>query len=119
LIITVNVPPHPVFSLDGNNLRLTVPVTFAEAALGARIEVPTLDGGAVTVKVPGGTPTGRTLRVKGKGVKTAAGMGDLLVTIAVAVPQRVAGKAKEALEALREATRDQDPRAELRRRAAT
>ncbi|MDR3359130.1 MAG: DnaJ domain-containing protein, partial [Bifidobacteriaceae bacterium] len=115
LIITVNVPPHPVFSLDGNNLRLTVPVSFAEAALGARVDVPTLDGGSVTVKVPGGTPAGRTLRVKGKGVKTASGSGDLLVTIAVAVPQRVTGKAKEALEALRDATRGQDPRSELRR----
>ncbi|MDR1392773.1 MAG: DnaJ domain-containing protein [Bifidobacteriaceae bacterium] len=119
LIVTVNVPPHPVFSLDGNNLRLTVPVTFAEAALGSRIEVPTLDGTNVTVKVPGGTPSGRTLRVRGKGVRTAAGQGDLLVTMSVAVPQRVSGKVKQALEALREATRDDDPRAELRQQAAT
>ncbi|MDR2566964.1 MAG: DnaJ domain-containing protein [Bifidobacteriaceae bacterium] len=118
LVITVTVPVHPVFSLDGNNLRLTVPVTFAEAALGARVEVPTLDGGAVTVKVPGGTPTGRTLRVKGKGITTAKGTGDMLVTINVAVPQKVSGKAKEALEQLREATRGEDPRAELRRQAA-
>jgi molecular chaperone DnaJ len=118
LIITVSVPKHPVFSLDGNNLRLTVPVTFAEAALGSRIEVPTLDGGSVAVKVPAGTPSGRTLRVKGKGIKTSAGTGDLLVTVQLAVPQRVSGKAKEALEALREATRGEDPRADLRRQAA-
>ncbi|MDR1635541.1 MAG: DnaJ domain-containing protein [Bifidobacteriaceae bacterium] len=117
LIITVTVPVHPVFSLEGNNLRLTVPVTFAEAALGARVEVPTLDGATVALKVPGGTPAGRTLRVKGKGITTAKGTGDLLVTIAVAVPQKVSGKAKEALEELREATRDQDPRSELRRQA--
>ncbi|MDR2374063.1 MAG: DnaJ domain-containing protein [Bifidobacteriaceae bacterium] len=117
LVITVTVPAHPVFSLEGNNLRLTVPVTFAEAALGARVDVPTLDGGSVAVKVPGGTPAGRTLRVKGKGITTAKGTGDLLVTINVAVPQKVSGKAKEALEELREATRDDDPRAELRRQA--
>jgi molecular chaperone DnaJ len=117
LVITVSVPPHPVFALDGNNLRLTLPVTFAEAALGSRVDVPTLDGGSVTVKVPGGTASGKTLRVKGKGITTAKGTGDLLVTIAVAVPQRVSGKAKEALEALREATRDDDPRANLRRQA--
>ncbi|MDR2381411.1 MAG: J domain-containing protein [Bifidobacteriaceae bacterium] len=119
LVIQVTVPSDPVFSLDGNNLRLTAPVSFAEAALGARIEVPTLDGGAVALKVPGGTPAGRTLRVKGKGIKTAQGTGDLLVTVSVAVPQRVSGKAKEALEALRDATRDQDPRAELRRLAGS
>jgi molecular chaperone DnaJ len=118
LIITVSVAPHPVFSLEGNNLRVTVPVSFAEAALGARVEVPTLDGGTVTVKVPGGTPTGRTLRAKGKGIKTAAGVGDLLVTVKVAVPQRVSGRAKEALEELREATRDEDPRADLKAKAA-
>ncbi|MDR0592198.1 MAG: DnaJ domain-containing protein [Bifidobacteriaceae bacterium] len=118
LVITVTVPVHPVFSLDGNNLRITVPVTFAEAALGSRIEVPTLDGGSITVKVPGGTPAGRTLRVKGKGITTAKGAGDLLVTITVAVPAKVSGRAKEALEELREATRGDDPRAELRRQAA-
>ncbi|MDR2378810.1 MAG: DnaJ domain-containing protein [Bifidobacteriaceae bacterium] len=117
LVITVTVPVHPVFSLDGNNLRLTVPVSFAEAALGARVEVPTLDGGSVALKVPGGTPAGRTLRVKGKGITTAKGTGDLLVTIAVAVPQKVSGKVKQALEELREATRGEDPRAELLRQA--
>ena len=71
LVVTVRVTPHPVFSLDGDNLRITVPVAFDEAALGATIEVPTLDGATVRVKVPEGTPSGRTLRVKGKGVTTA------------------------------------------------
>ncbi|MDR2454713.1 MAG: DnaJ domain-containing protein [Bifidobacteriaceae bacterium] len=118
LIITLSVAPHPLFSLDGLNLRLTVPVSFSEAALGERIRVPTLDGGAVSVKVPAGTPTGRILRAKGKGVKTAAAVGDLLVTVKVAVPQRVGGKAKEALEALREATKGEDPRADLWAKAA-
>jgi molecular chaperone DnaJ len=118
LVIAVKVPAHPVFSLDGNNLRLTLPVTFTEAALGARIDVPTLDGGHVTVKVPAGTAPGKTLRVKGKGITTTKGTGDMLVTINLVVPVRVGGKVKDALEALREATRDEDPRRDLRKLAA-
>jgi molecular chaperone DnaJ len=69
LILTVAVEPHPLFGRDGDNLTVTIPVTFAEAALGAQISVPTFDGSAVTVKLPPGTPSGRTLRVKGRGVK--------------------------------------------------
>jgi molecular chaperone DnaJ len=118
LVITVAVPPHPVFSIDGNNLRLALPVTFAEAALGARVEVPTLEGPPVALKIPGGTPAGRVLRVKGKGITTSKGTGDLLVSVQIAVPGRVSGAAKEALEAFRDATKDQDPRADLRATAA-
>jgi len=119
LVITVHVEPHPVFSLDGENVRITVPVTFTEAALGAQIEVPTLDGGTVRVKVPAGTPSGRTLRVKGRGVRGAKRTGDLLVTLQVAVPKRVDGEAREALEAFRDATKGEDPRADLLARART
>ncbi|QDW61345.1 DnaJ C-terminal domain-containing protein [Oerskovia sp. KBS0722] len=120
LVITVHVTPHPVFSVDEkHNLRLTVPVTFAEAALGATIEVPTLDGKPVKVKVPAGTPSGRTLRVKGKGVKTAKATGDLLVTIQVVVPQKLSKAAKEAVEALAAATDgESDVRSDLFGRAA-
>ena len=117
LVITVHVEPHPVFSLDGENVRITVPVTFPEATLGAQIEVPTLDGGTVRVKVPAGTPPGRTLRVKGRGVRGAKRTGDLLVTLQVAVPKRVDGAAREALEAFRDATKAEDPRADLLARA--
>ncbi|MEK8227339.1 DnaJ C-terminal domain-containing protein [Oerskovia sp. M15] len=107
--MTVHVTPHPVFSVDDkHNLRLTVPVTFAEAALGATIEVPTLDGASVKVKVPAGTPSGRTLRVKGKGVTTAKATGDLLVTIQVVVPQKLSKAAKEAIEQLAAATDGND-----------
>jgi molecular chaperone DnaJ len=114
VIITVHVTAHPVFALDGHNLRVTVPVTFAEAALGARIEVPTFEGGSVAVKVPAGTPSGRVLRVKGRGVPAAKGAaGDLLVAVQVAVPQKLSGAAKEAVEAFRAATGDEDPRADL------
>ena len=113
LVITVHVEPHPVFSIDGDNLRVTVPIAFDEAALGATIDVPTLDGSTVRVKVPAGTPSGRTLRVKGKGVKTSKGTGDLLVSVQVVVPQKLSGAAKEAVQAFGIATSGQDVRADL------
>jgi molecular chaperone DnaJ len=113
LVITVHVEPHPVFSLDGEDVRLTVPVTFPEAVLGADIEVPTLSGGTMRLKVPAGTPSGRTLRVKGRGLQGSRRTGDLLVTVQVVVPQRVDGAALEAVQAFRSATAGQDPRADL------
>jgi molecular chaperone DnaJ len=119
LVIAVHVEPHPVFSIDGRDLRITVPVSFGEAALGAQVEVPTLDGQTVRVKVPPGTPSGRTLRVRGRGVPAAKGAGDLLVTIQVMVPQRLSDDARAAVEAFAAATADDgDVRAELRQRAA-
>ena len=117
LVVTVHVEPHSVFGLDGDDLRVTVPVTFAEAALGAQVEVPTMEGTVVRVKVPAGTPSGRTLRVKGHGVRTAKGVGDLLVTVQVAVPQRLDSAAREALEKFAAATAGEDPRADLLARA--
>ena len=119
LVIAVKVEAHPVFSLDGRDLRVTVPVTFAEAALGAQIEVPTIDGGTVRVKVPEGTPSGRTLRVRGKGVTTSQRTGDLLVNVQVVVPQRLSDQARSAVEAFAQATTDTDVRADLRANAAT
>jgi len=113
LVVQVTVEPHPVFIIDGTDIRLTVPVTFAEAVLGAEIEVPTPDGGRVRLKVPAGTPSGRVLRARGRGVKTTKRTGDLLVTLQVAVPQRVDGKAKAALQAFAEATAGESPRADL------
>ncbi|HEY0218062.1 MAG TPA: DnaJ C-terminal domain-containing protein [Cellulomonas sp.] len=117
LEVTVRVTPHPVFTLDGNNLRVTLPVAFDEAALGADVEVPTLDGGRVRLRIPAGTPSGRTMRVKGKGVTTADGTGDLLVTVQVVVPQRLSAAAKEAVQAFGIATSGEDPRADLLARA--
>ncbi|MFS0702894.1 DnaJ C-terminal domain-containing protein [Cellulomonas sp. 179-A 9B4 NHS] len=111
LVITVRVEPHPVFSLEGDNLRMTVPVAFDEAALGATIEVPTLDGSTVRVKVPAGTPSGRTLRVKGRGITTSRGTGDLLVTVQVVVPQKLSAAAREAVQAFGIATSGEDVRA--------
>jgi molecular chaperone DnaJ len=118
LVIAVHVEPHPVYSLDGRDLRIIVPVTFAEATLGAKIDVPTLDGGTVRVKVPPGTPSGRTLRVRGRGVTSGSATGDLLVTVQVVVPQRLTDEARAAVEAFDAATADGDVRADLRARAA-
>jgi molecular chaperone DnaJ len=113
LIISVIVKPHPVFTRDGMNLRLTVPITYSEAVLGATIQVPTLGGEPVKLKVAPGTPNGRVLRVKGRGVVTAKAEGDLLATVEIAVPSHVSEKAKHALEAFEELLPDEDPRADL------
>jgi molecular chaperone DnaJ len=93
---------------------MTLPVTFDEAALGAQVEVPTFTGEAVKVKVAPGTPSGKVLRIKGRGVKTAKATGDLLVTVNVVVPQNLNKAAKQAVEAFREATGGTDVRADLK-----
>ncbi|WP_116246400.1 molecular chaperone DnaJ [Nocardiopsis sp. FIRDI 009] len=118
LYVVVHVKEHAVFGRSGDNITITVPVTFPEAVLGADVRVPTLNGFPVTVKVPPGTPNGRTLRVRGKGAKRKDGTtGDLLVTIEVTVPTNVSGEAREALEKFRAATTDHDPREGLEARA--
>lgn len=118
LMLTVHVAKHPVFTTDGANLRATVPVSFEEAALGAQVEVPTLTGERVKVKIPGGTQSGTTLRVKGRGLHSPKGQGDLLVTVQVSVPRKLSRDAKKALEAFAEATQGEDPRASLYQDAA-
>jgi molecular chaperone DnaJ len=116
-IITVGVPKHPIFTRDGDNLRVVVPITFAEATLGATIEVPTIDREVVKMKVPSGTPSGKVLRVKGRGVRGGQALGDLLVELQVAVPAHLSGKAKAQLEKLVEALPQENPRDDLLRRA--
>jgi len=118
LYITISVAPHSVFSRRDENLLITLPVTFPEAALGADVAVPTLSGEEVTLRLPAGTANGKTLRIKGRGIARKDGSaGDLLVTIEVTVPQRIDGKAKKALEAFNEEMKDADPREEFRKRA--
>ncbi len=119
LILSVTVQKHPVFGRDGDHLTVDLPVTFAEAALGATVSVPTLDGTPVKVKVAPGTPSGRVLRVKGRGVTRTDSAGDLLVRVLVVVPQRLTDAAREAVERLRTDEADVDPRAELFERART
>ena len=114
LYVTVHVDAHPVFGRKDDNLTVTVPVTFSEAALGGEVKVPTLGGPPVTLKLPPGTPNGRTMRARGRGaVRKDGTRGDLLVTVEVTVPQDLSDKARDALEAYREATAGEDPRTEL------
>ncbi len=117
LMLTVSVEKHPVFGRDGDNLTIDLPVTFAEAALGATVSVPTLEGAPVKVKVAAGTPSGRVLRVKGRGVRRDGKSGDLLVKVQVVVPQRLTEAAREAVEKLQADESGIDPRAELFERA--
>src|SRR5690606_19504569 len=117
LILTVSVRPHPVFERDGANLRVDVPVTFTEAALGATIEVPTLDGDPVRLRVAPGTPSGRALRVKGRGVATAKSTGDLLATVHVVVPSHLSGEAKKKLGDFAAPPPAENPREELSEKA--
>jgi len=118
LVITVAVRPHPVFEREKLNLRVDVPVTFVEAALGATIEVPTLEGDTVRLRIPAGTPSGRVLRVKGRGVTTPKGTGDLLAEVVIAVPDNLPTPAIDALEAFAKLA-PENPRDELLARART
>jgi molecular chaperone DnaJ len=113
IILTVNVRKHPVFERDGLNLRVTVPVTFAEAALGATIQVPILGGDPVKLRVAPGTPSGRVLRVKGRGVETSKGTGDLLAVVQIAVPSHLSGDAEAKLKAFAAELPDENPRDDL------
>ena len=106
LYVIVHIAPHPVFAQKGRDLTVKVPVTFAEAALGTTVSVPTLDGKPVTVKVPAGTRSGRVFRVPGQGVQAAGKKGDLLVTFEVDVPAKLSGDEKRAVEALAKASAD-------------
>ena len=99
LYVVVQVDPHKIFGRKGRDLTLNVPVTFAEAALGTTLTVPTLDK-PVTLKVPAGTRSGRTFRVRGRGVPASSGSGDLLVTVDVAVPERLSPDEEKAVAAL-------------------
>lgn len=113
LIVTIHVEEDPVYSREGNDLRMTLPVTFAEATLGANVELPLIDGSTVTVKVPSGSDSGRTLRLKGRGVATKKGTGDLLATISVVVPKDLTPEQLDSIKSLADSLDQSDPRAEL------
>jgi molecular chaperone DnaJ len=111
--VEVRVGEHPVFGRSGKkNLTITVPVTYTEAALGAVVSVPTLNG-TTKIKVPAGTQPGSTMKVTGRGVETAKETGDLLITIDVAVPTELSDDEKEALESLQESESAWNPRKHL------
>lgn len=112
LYVVVKVGVHNLFARSGNNLTIDVPITFAEATLGAKVRVPTLDGPMVTLKIPAATPTGKTFRVKGKGVPSTKASGDLLITVVVDVPAELSEEQRSAVEALAAAT-EKSPRQHL------
>ena len=117
LFILLHVKPHALFSRKGENIAITVPVSFTEAALGADIKVPTLTGEEVTLRLAPGTSNGRVLRVKGRGIVKGATTGDLLVTVEVQVPAKLEGAALEALQKYAEVVAEKDVRAELKSKA--
>lgn len=104
LLVTISILQHDTFSRDGQNLLVTVPVSYSEAVLGSDVKVPTMDGKGVTVRIPAGTPSGKVLRVRGRGVKAAASKGDLLVTVAVHVPEDPSPEERELIERLADVT---------------
>ena len=110
-LITVNVAPHPLFTPDGSDLRLDLPITLYEAALGGKVRVPTLDG-AVELAIPAGTNSGRTFRLKGKGLKTKSGTGDLLATARVVLPDRLDDDFKALMKTWRD-KKPYDPRGDM------
>jgi len=110
-MISINVAPHPVFKPDGSDLRLELPITLYEAALGGKVRVPTLDG-AVELAIPAGTNSGRTFRLKGKGLKAKSGAGDLLATVRIVLPERVDDEFKELMKEWRD-KKPYDPREDL------
>jgi molecular chaperone DnaJ len=112
LYVKVHVGTHPLFGRSGDNLTLTVPITYPEAALGADVAVPTAEGDVVTIRVPPGTRSGRTFRVRGRGVITSRAKGDLLITVEVAVPQNMSDGERAALEAYASAL-EESPRSHL------
>ena len=118
LIVTIHVEEDPVYSREGNDLRMTLPVTFAEATLGANVELPLIDGSTVTVKVPAGSDSGRTLRLKGRGVATKKGTGDLLATISVVVPKDLTPEQLDSIKSLADWLDQSDPRAELMKKVS-
>jgi molecular chaperone DnaJ len=111
LFVRVQVRPHAFFGRSGSDLTVDLPVSYTEAALGANVEVPTLNG-PVTMKVPSGTPNGKTFRLKGKGAPRRGGTGDLLATVRVEVPKRLSRSEKDLLKQLREQEKE-SPRERL------
>ncbi len=110
-LITVEVAPHPLFKPDGADLRLELPITLYEATLGGKVRVPTLDG-AVELAIPAGTNSGRTFRLKGKGLKSKSGTGDLLATVRITLPEKTDEEFKELMRKWRD-SKPYDPRKDL------
>ncbi|MDO5049253.1 MAG: DnaJ C-terminal domain-containing protein [Actinomycetaceae bacterium] len=117
LVIAISIEKHPVFTLDDLDLRMKLPISFSEAALGAEVPVPMLDGSTVTVKVPAGTSSGAQLRLRKRGVQKNRKKGDLIIEVMVAAPKKLSREAKAAIEEFSKATSDWDPREGLAEKA--
>jgi molecular chaperone DnaJ len=117
LVVTIRVEPHPVYSRDGDDLRMHLPVSYPEAALGAKVGVPLPDGTTVSLKVPAGTASGSVLRVRRRGVRHGRTAGDLLVEIEVTGPKPMSRDQRKAVEQLARSLGDWDPREGLAERA--
>ena len=104
LFVLVDVTPDADFGRDGRNLTLSVPITFPEAVLGADVKVLDFDGNPVTLRIPQGTPSGKTFRVRGRGIATRRGTGDLLVSVEIVVPTKLSSAEQAAIEALGDVT---------------
>lgn len=113
LIVTVSVSEHPLYSREGNDLHIHVPVTLSEAVHGAQVTIPALDGSLHSVTIPAGSSSGKIIRLAGQGVRTAKSVGDLCVHVEIALPENLSEPARESLESFAEHTADFDPRAHL------
>ncbi|MDO5025333.1 MAG: J domain-containing protein [Trueperella sp.] len=115
ILVKVSVEPHPVYELKGKDVYVNLPVTFDEAALGATVEVPTIHGTNVKVKIPAGSSTDKVMRVRGKGVTSGRGnAGDMYVRIKIVVPSKLSAESRKAVEAFRKSAQGTDPRKEFR-----
>lgn len=108
LYVRVRVAKHPIFARSGRNLKVHLPLSFVDAALGTELDAPTLDG-KVTLRIPAGTQPGKTFRVSGKGVATPKGTGDLLVVVDLEVPRDLSDEQRSLLERLRDVEKDTSP----------
>ena len=117
LEVAVTVKPHPVYSREGNDLVMTLPVTVSEAILGATIDVPMVDGNTATVKVPAGSSSGAEIRVRGEGVKTSKATGDLIARLSIQVPEKPSRELKKLVKDMAKAEGDLDVRASLAKAA--
>ena len=117
LLVEVSITPHRFFERDGDSIRIHLPVSFDEAVLGAQVEVPTVHGEKVRIRIPAGTTSGKTLRLKGHGVRRKDRSGDMLAVVEIQVPSELPEEAAEAVRAYAEATRDLNPREGLEAKA--
>ena len=113
-LITIAVASHPVFTRDGDDIQLELPITFDEAVLGAKVDVPTISG-SVSMTIPPGTSSGQRLRLKGKGIKRGQTTGDQFVQLKIVLPKEIDGDMRALAERWRDSI-DFDPRTDLRRK---